>query len=218
MCRSGVTVMRTFLQYYYRIPWHPSQTFTELLADPRRLRFGWYAIGITMVLYTWVYLDLTIGGGAPSSFAPWLAIPRESYYAYDRFLLAPSMLICWLSATGMIQILSKPFHGSGSFEDTLSIVGFAISIASLASLLHDFPDTLLGALGVLDLREYEVMLNSPTIWRTILWTCYGASLVLFVVLFWKTVRVVQRIPTIPALFVGSLGFLTYQVLFLVFNR
>lgn len=210
--------MRTFFQYYYRTPWRPTQTFSELLTDPSRFRFGWYAILINMFLYTWVYINLTIGGGAPSSFAPWLAIPRESYYFYDRFLLAPSMFICWISAAGLIQLASKPFGGSGSFEDTLSTLGFSIGIASLASLVHDFPDTLLGALGLLDLREYEVMLNSPTIWRTVLWTCYGASFILFVVLFSKAVRVVQRIPRIPAVLVGVLGYVTYQTLFLVFNR
>jgi hypothetical protein len=84
--------------------------------------------------------------------------------------------------------------------------------------LHDFPDTLLGAIGVLDLREYEIILNSPTIWRTILWLCYGTSFILSVVLFWKAVEAAQRLRPIPAFFVGLLGFLTYQTLFLVFNR
>lgn len=210
--------MKTFPQYYLRTLWRPSQTFSDLLADPRRSRFGWYAILINMFLYTMVYVNLTIGGGAPSSFTPWLAIPKESYYYYDRFLLAPSMLICWIAASGIVQLASKPFGGSGTFEDTLSVLGFSIGIACLASLLHDFPDTLLGALGVLDLREYEVLLNSPTIWRTILWICYGTSFILFVILFWKAVKVVQKIGSIPAFFVGQLGFLTYQTLFLVFNR
>lgn len=210
--------MRTFSSYYFNTPLHPTRTFSELLTDPRRLRFGWYAILINMFLYTWVYVNLTIGGGAPSSFAPWLAISKESYYFYDRFLLAPSMFICWISAAGLVQLASKPFGGSGSFEDTLSALGFSIGIASLASLLHDFPDTLLGAMGLLDLREYEVMLNSPTIWRTVLWTCYGASFLLFVVLFSKVVRIVQRIPPMPAGIVGVSGFVTYQTLFLVFNR
>jgi hypothetical protein len=171
-----------------------------------------------MFLYTMVYVNLTIGGGAPSSFTPWLAIPKESYYYFDRFLLAPSMLICWISAAGIVQLASKPFGGSGSFEDTLSVLGFSIGIACLASLLHDFPDTFLGAIGAIDLREYEVILNSPTIWRSILWLCYGTSFILFVVLFWKAVGAVQRIRPIPALFVGLLGFVTYQTLFLVFNR
>ena len=210
--------MRSFSQYYFHALWQPTSTFTQLLADPRRHRFGWGAILINMLLYTLVYVNLTIGGGAPSSFTPWLAIAKENYYYFDRFLLAPSMFICWISAAGVVQLTSKPFGGAGTFEDTLVVLGFAIGLASLASLLHDLPDSFLGAIGVLDLREYEIVLNSPTIWRSILWTCYGASFVLFVILFWKAVSVVQRIRPLPAFCIGWLGFLIYQTLFLVFNR
>ncbi|HEX9615442.1 MAG TPA: hypothetical protein VGA55_08035, partial [Bacteroidota bacterium] len=63
------------------------------------------------------------------------------------------------------QLLSRFWGGKGSFEDTLSVLGFSISIACMASLLHDFSDAFLGAIGVLDLGEYEVSLNSPTIRR-----------------------------------------------------
>lgn len=191
---------------------------TELLEDDRRLRFGFIAIMINMILYTWVYVNLTIGGGAPSSFTPWLAIPKEQYYFYDRFLLAPSMFICWLSSAAFIQLTSKLFGGKGTFEDTVSVLGFAIGLSCLASLLHDFPDSLLGALGILDLKEYEIVLNSPTVWRTILWICYGSSFVLFVILFWKTVQVVQKLRPLRSFLIGLFGFVLYQTLFLVFNR
>jgi hypothetical protein len=210
--------MNTFRKYYIGTLLHPTRTFDALLNDGRRVRFGWYAIGINMVLYTWVYINLTIAGGAPSSFTPWLAISKESYYYFNRFLLAPSMLICWISAAGLIQLLSKPFGGKGTFEDTLSLTGFAIGISCLASLIHDLPDTFLGAIGLLNLREYEVALNSPTIWRTILWTCYVTSFVLFVHLFWRAVRAAQKLSSVVAFVIGLLGFVTYQVLFLVFNR
>jgi hypothetical protein len=53
------------------------------------------------------------------------------------------------------------------------------------SLFHDLPDTFLGAVGIINLGEYEVALNSSTIWRTILWTCYSTSIALFDVLLWK---------------------------------
>ncbi len=210
--------MKTFSQYYFGIITRPNDTFSQLLADEKRFRYGWYAILLNMFLYTWVYVNLTIGGGAPSSFTPWLSIPKESYYFYDQFLLAPSMLICWISAAGIIYLLSKPFGGTGSFDDTLSVLGFSISISCLASLLHDLPDTFLGAIGLLDLRQYEIALNSPTIWRTILWICYGSSLVLFVLLFWRAVKITHKINNTAAFFIGLLGFVTYQTLFLVFNR
>ncbi|MCU0454458.1 MAG: hypothetical protein MUE68_12465 [Bacteroidetes bacterium] len=208
----------TFGQYYRGIVLRPTATLTSLMADDRRLRFGLMALGINVVLYTWVYVNLTIGGGAPSAFEPWLAIPKEVYYFYNQFILAPSMVGCWILSAGVIQLASKPFGGRGTFEGTLAGLGFAISIACLASLAHDLPDTFLGAIGLLDLKAYEVALNTPTIWRTILWTCYVSSFVLFFFLFWKVTRVVQQIRNGPAFVIGSTAFVIYQVTFLVFNR
>jgi hypothetical protein len=85
-------------------------------------------------------------------------------------------------------------------------------------VLHDLPDSFLGAIGVLDLREYEIVLNSPTIWRAILWVLYGMSILLFLVLFPKAVGASQRIGRGPAIVIGVLAFVVYQVVFLVFNR
>jgi hypothetical protein len=157
--------LKSFKDYYFGTIFRPRRTFDALMADDRRLSFGLIALSINAVLYTLVYIFLSAGGGAPSSFTPWLAIPAEVYYDYNRFFLAPSMFLCWILAAGVAQLLSRLFAGEGSFEDTLSVLGFGISIACLASLLHDLPDSFLGAIGLLNLREYEVALNTPTIWR-----------------------------------------------------
>jgi hypothetical protein len=140
------------------------------------------------------------------------------YYYYNRFFLAPSMFMGWILAAGVAQLLSRPFGGKGSFEDMLSVFGFGISIASLASLAHDLPDTFLGAIGLLNLREYEVALNSPTIWRTILWVLYSLYFILFFVLFPKGVGTAQRLRPAPAILVGLLAVLAYKGVFVIFNR
>jgi hypothetical protein len=210
--------MNSFRDYYLGVIIRPRRTFDALISDSRRLKFGLLALSINAALYTLVYVFLSAGGGAPSSFTPWLAIPAEVYYYYNQFFLVPSMFACWILAAGVAQLLSRPFSGKGSFEDNLSVLGFAISISSLASLLHDLPDTFLGAIGILNLREYEVALNSPTIWRTILWILYGLYIILFLVLFPKGVGAAQRIRRGPAILVGVLAFLVYQGVFVIFNR
>jgi hypothetical protein len=210
--------MKSFWHYYLGVILRPRRTFDALMNDSRRLKFGLLALSINAVLYTLVYIFLSAGGGAPSSFTPWLAIPKDVYYYYNRFLLAPSMFGGWVLVAGIAHLLSRPFSGKGSFEDTLSVFGFGISIASLASLLHDLPDSFLGAIGVLNLREYEVALNSATIWRTILFTLYGLSIVWYLVLFPKGVGAAQRIGRGPAVFVGVLAFLVYFIVFVTFNR
>ncbi len=79
-------------------------------------------------------------------------------------------------------------------------------------------DAFLGAIGLLNLRWYETALNSPTIWRTILWTLYILSFILFLLLFPKAVGAAQKIKRAPAILVGILAFFVYQLVFLVFNR
>ncbi len=210
--------MKSFKDYYIGTLFRPHQTFDALLNDDRRLKFGLLAISTNAILYNLVYIFLWSRGGAPSSFTPWLAVPKDVYYFYNQFWLAPSMFGCWILAAGVAHLISKLFSGKGSFEDTLSVFGFGITIATLFALLHDFTDSFLGAIGLLDLRWYEVQLNSPTIWRTILWTLYSIALILLVVLQIIGVKASQKIKIGPAILVGSIAAIVYQVLFLVFNR
>jgi hypothetical protein len=210
--------MKSFKDYYIGTLFRPRQTFDALLADDRRLKFGLLAISINAVLYNLVYVFLWSGGGAPSSFTPWLAVPKDVYYFYNQFWLAPSMFGCWILAAGVAHLLSLIFSGKGSFEDTLSVFGFGITIATLFALLHDFTDSFLVAIGLLDARWYEVQLNSPTIWRDILWTLYSTALILLFVLLIKGVGKAQRIKGVPAALIGTVAAIVYQGVFFIFNR
>jgi hypothetical protein len=210
--------LKSFKDYYIGTLFRPRQTFDALLVDNHRLKFGLLALSINAVLYTFVYIFLTIGGGAPSSLTPWLAIPKDVYYYYNQFILAPSMFGCWILAAGVAHLLSRPFSGKGNFEDTLSVFGFGITIATLFALLHDLTDSFLGAIGVLDLRWYEVALNSPTIWRTILLTLYSIGLIMLFVLLTKGIIASQRIKRGPGILIGFVAFVVYQGIFFIFNR
>jgi len=218
MNNTASSHLKSFKDYYLGTLFHPRQTFETLLTDSRRLKLGFLAISLNAFLYTLVYIFLTIGGGAPSAMKPWLAVPADVYYYYNRFWLAPSMFGCWILAAGVAHLLSRLFSGKGSFEDTLSVFGFGVTIATLFAILHDLPDSFLGAIGLLDLRWYEVALNSPTIWRAILLTLYSIALIMLAVLLTKGVRAAQRIKPAPAILIGIVAFLVYQGLFFVFNR
>jgi hypothetical protein len=208
----------SFGAYYLGTILRPRQTFAALVADERRLTLGAIAIATNVALYTLVYIFLARAGGAPSTMTPWLSIPAELYYGYNRFILAPSMVGCFVLAAGVAQLLCRAFGGTGQFEDLLSVFGFGISVATLAALVHDLPDSFLGAIGVLDVRAYEVALNTPTIWRTILWICYGTALVWAPTLCVLGVAAAHRLRRGPAVLVGVLAFVVYQGVFFIFNR
>lgn len=206
----------SFFGYYKGTILHPQKTFEALIRDDRQVRFAFRTVLITAVLYTFVYVFLIFGGGQP--FKPWLDIPLDDYYRYNVFFCAPSMFLGWILAAGVVQLTSRLFSGTGTFEQTLAVMGFGIGIASWSTGLHDILTSFLGAVRVIDQREYEVILNSPTVWRALLWVQMAIYLVWFIVLFTKGIQAVHGLKTVPAFLIGTIGFFVYQMFFLIFNR
>jgi hypothetical protein len=208
--------MRSFFSYYLSSIKRPSDTFNELLSDERRFRFGFFAILIQVTVNTLVYLFLIFGGGEP--YKPWLPIAPEDYYNYNVFSLAPSMLLGWILASGVVQILSRFFSGSGSFENTVAVLGFGIGIAAWTTGFHDLLTSFLGGVHIINQHNYETALNSPTIWRTLLWIQFGLYLICFLLLFTIGIKTVHRIKRGQAFILAFAGFICYQLFFLIFNR
>ncbi|MDX2135338.1 MAG: Yip1 family protein [Saprospiraceae bacterium] len=196
----------------------PKQSFERLLKDENYFSLGFLYILVPICCYTLMYVFLTIGQGAPSVFTPWLNIPKESYYAMNRFLLAPSMIICWWVSTAFIQVVSRFSNGTGSFEQTLSTIALSISISMWGALIHDLPMSFFSAVGIIDARQHEIDMNSPTIFRTLLWICYSLYFIAFITLFPLAVRVVHKLNWTKSILIGVLGFVIFQSMFLVFNR
>lgn len=204
--------------YYLRTFLKPLDVFNQLLEDRRYYKFGFGFILIPIVGYTLLYIFLTIGNGAPSVFTPWLNIPKDIYYSVNRFLLAPSMLMSWFVAASVMQVSSRYFNGKGTFEQTLSVMALCISASMAAALMHDLPMSFLSAIGVINAREHEIAMNSPTIWRTLLWISYSLYFVLFIILFQRCVLSVHKLSKSLSFFIGSMSFAVFQTVFVIFNR
>lgn len=204
--------------YYLNAFLKPQRTFNAFITDSNSYRYGFIYILIPLIGYTVMYIFLTIGKGAPSVFTPWLNIPKENYYAVNRFLLAPSLVLSWLLAASVIQILSRWAKGSGSFEQTLAVIGLCISVAMWGTLVHDLIMSSLSASRIIDARQHEIAMNSPTIYRALLWISMAIYLFAFLLLFSKGVKAVQKISTGKATLIGVCGFLVFQLIFVLFNR
>jgi hypothetical protein len=203
---------------YFQAIVSPKRSFEKVIAGDNYLGLSFLYILIPIVAYTLMYVFLTIGNGAPSVFTPWLNIPKESYYAVNRFLLAPSMLLCWLATTAAAQILSRLFRGTGTFEQTLVVLALSISIAMWGGLIHDLPMSFLSAIGVINSIEHEIAMNSPTIFRTLLWIAYSIYLIAFLVLFSLSVKTVHKLTWFKSIVIGTLSFIIFQTIFFTFNR
>jgi hypothetical protein len=205
-----------FLKYYAGTITRPRLTFENLIVDRKYLSMSFIAVSITAILYTFVYVFLIFGGGQP--FKPWLDIPLETYYRYNVFFCAPSMFLGWILASGVVHSVTRFITKVGSFEQTLAVFAFGLSIASWTTGIHDVLTSFLGAVHVINQHDYELALNTPTIWRTVLWIQMIAYLIWFMILFSKGVKTVYRLTTIQSVILGILGFFVYQLFFLIFNR
>lgn len=210
--------MKTIMLTYLRAFVNPQKSFEELSVNGNLLKLSFFYISVPILFYTLMYVFLTIANGAPSVFTPWLNIPKEDYYAINRFLLAPSMLLCWLTVASFIQISSRLTGGKGTFEQTLATIALAISISMWGGLIHDLPMSFMSAIGIIDARQHEIDMNSPTIFRTLLWICYSIYFIAFIVLFPLAVRVVHKISWLKSIFIGITAFVIFQLIFLIFNR
>jgi hypothetical protein len=210
--------MTGFFSYYVGILCRPLRSVETLCADARRVRFGFYAMLVPVVGYTIVYVGLAESGAYPSAFAPFLALPAETYYRYNRFLLAPSILAAWILAAGVVQIVGRLVSARGSFEDTLSALGFAISIASFSLLPHDLTVALLGAAHIIDGRAHEHAMNAPTLARNLLWFFMLVYLVAYPLYLARALRGAHRVSAGAGWLLGITGFVVYQAVFVIFNR
>lgn len=210
--------METFFRNYIYTIVQPRKSFERLINSANYFQLSFLYILIPIVGYTFMYIFLTIGHGAPSVFTPWLNIPKESYYAINRFLLAPSMILTWITASSVIQILARFFKGAGTFEQTLAVIALSISVAMWGGLIHDLPMSFFSAIGVIDARQHEIDMNSPTIFRTLLWICYSIYFIAFFILFSISVKTVHKLNWLKSILIGSVAFIVFQFIFLIFNR
>jgi hypothetical protein len=76
----------------------------------------------------------------------------------------------------------------------------------------------LSAAGVIDAKQHEIAMNSPTIFRTLLWICYSIYFIAFLVLFSLAARTVHKLNWLKSIGIGTTAFIVFQLVFLIFNR
>jgi len=199
--------------YLLGVIFQPITTFRTLLADRQRLTYAWSGILLISVGYALVDTALWAAGHTPTP-EPFLRIPTGQYYFWLQFLSLALYVPCWILAAACMHLLSKGFHGQGSFEDTLALVGVGTTAASLTTLISDLITSVLGITGVVEQKVLDHFL-----WGTAyLWLYMGIYTLLFVVLYPLAVRAVQKIPVWQAGLVGIFGILVYNFSLFLINR
>ena len=214
-----IRYMKTnFLTLYFKMFYRPKSTFEVVFESEKSLKFGFFAILIPTIGYTLFYIMALFAGGSPSTFKPWLTIPIEDYFKYDIILTTPGYYLAWVGAASTIYLLSRLMKGKSSFDNMLAIVGFGVGVATWSSMLHDLTDAFLSVIGVIEMREYERLLNEPTFWRGLLWTLYIIYFFWFLTLFTIGIKKAQGLSLLKSILISLIGLLSFQLILLIFIR
>lgn len=209
---------QAFIRLYLHHFIHPFKAQAVTLERRNRVGLAALAVLVPAAGYTLFYILASGAGGAPSSFKPWLNVPVEHYFQFNSYVVAVVTFGCWAFSAGVVQLIAPGFGGSGSFEDTASVLGFGIGIATWTTMLHDLTDAVLSALGVINMQSYERMLNSPTFWRCLLLTLFVLYFASFLVLYTSGLHRAHRIGWGSSVVLALVALTAYQGLFFVFIR
>jgi hypothetical protein len=203
--------------YLGRFIRHPGQTWAQLLADPARLRFGFTAVLVVGLGYGITEGGIALSGGMPST--PWVAIPPADYFKWEALFSAPVTVLSWILAAGVMHLLSKLFGGHGTFDDTLALLGFAVAVPTLVSLVPDAIRAALTTAGLMNRAAWEQAISVPgTPDFLFLWAYMIAYVLGLLCLFPVSIATSQRLRRWPAVLVGVLGAIVYQGMYLIFIR
>lgn len=207
-----------FWSLYFKMFYKPKSTFEAIFESDKALRYAFFSFLIPSLGYTLFYIMAYFAGGAPSTFKPWLAIPIEEYFKFDIILAFPGYYLGWIGTSVTVYLISRLLNGKSKFDNILAIIGFGIGIATWSSLLHDLTDAFLSVIGIIDMREYEKLLNEPTFWRGLLWTLYTLYFFWFLTLFTIGIKKAQGFSLFKSFLIAFVGLFTFQIILLIFIR
>ena len=188
------------------------------LGDDSRLRVGLLYLVGTGVAYALCILVLAAGGDRPGDFPPWLRISADTYFWWEAAFIAPVIVGSGLLAAACMYLLARAATGTGSFDDTVGLLGPAVAVCTAVTLV---PDLIIGGLlntGVIAPEAWMRDITRPSVTLALVWAYLLAYVAAFLVAFPLVARAAHRLPWRFAVPAGWVAFVSYQGVLLVFVR
>ncbi len=209
--------MSRFWRYLGSTIANPYRTYNRLLDDPQKLKHGTGAVLLIGVLYTLTVIGLAIVR-ADISTPPWVAIPAEHYYFWEMFFALPVFTLGWILAAGLVQLVSKAFRGSGSYEGTLAVLGFAMALPSFVTWIPETIGTVLFVSGVMTQKQWLEITSRPGFWQVFAGVYQFVALAWYLVLIPVAVAAAQKLRWWQSTLVGVFTLAVTGLLMFVFIR
>ena len=201
--------MKDFIAYQIGIIIHPIITLKKYLKHKNRLVYSFITILLFSACYTIGVALAYASGNLSYGIEIILKIPIEKYYLYESFFLLPVTLCTWILLAGLIQVISIPFKGKGSFEDTLSLVGLPFFTLIVFMFIPDM---------IIDYLLPESIVKSYIFWNIINPVRLFLASIWVLIIHIFAVKEVQKIPNIKAIIITVLSYIPYMAIVLTYIR
>ena len=105
-----------FFRFFFLPIYKPLKGISELVENKRKISYSIVIFLFLGIIYTFsVQVALMRGFGAQVE--PFIKIPAEDYYFWQRFFQIPFFFITSIIFAGTVRLLSIPFGGKGTYEN-----------------------------------------------------------------------------------------------------
>ncbi len=129
--------MLTFVQYSANLIVRPRATIRAMLADPRRVTFGFAGLLALTTVYVLALSVAIATNQTPAEQTLVLRIPAKQYYVYERLFLLPVAIGGTILAAGATRLTVRLWNGQGTFEDLFALLGFTQVVIAIFMGLPD---------------------------------------------------------------------------------
>jgi len=221
-------MLRKLFGYIWGVIVHPKATFDEL-AQLASIRYAVMAIVLVYLLqylnyllftafgYDWLGTRRELSDPTFVGFFGRISIRVEDYVPVFFFVMMPLMILLGpVIVPGLAQMLSKIWHGQGTFEQMVNTLGFAQAPAALFAVLIN--DMILGGVPTNLIAGHPYAFTAAmngefgAVWSTLIWA-YMFGIYIFgmgvwtIVLGTMAIHRAQRIPWWAAALVMTFSYI-----------
>lgn len=103
---------------------HPVATLNQLRNSSRKLRYGFYTLLIFSAIAMTNMLNYHSAGLTPEP-PMWISYPPGTEWLFSFWLMIPVALLGAILFSGIVQLGSRPFGGTGTFDSQFALYLFA---------------------------------------------------------------------------------------------
>jgi len=178
----------------------PPLAFRRLLADARALGRGFRVILLTGFLYAAASVARAATGAVPMA-PTWVKFAEYNYLIWQTVFILPVLLLLWILAAGLLQLLGWRGPRAAPFEATAGLAGYAVGLPLLLLWVPQAVGAGLMLMGMSQ-AEWVEILSRPGSWQTFYIGVHIVAAAWAFVLLTLAARLAHKLPWWRALVTG----------------